>query len=175
MINKQRQDAYLNLIQSLLNCPSGEESQILKAHTDLIDRELLQAIAQVIEVLKENGEQNAADFLSDLAHQLTGVMGYSALDLTSNHDEDARFALLMQVLQATADGDLQTLYQSLQENLDKLDDKFVAVLREWAETTLSDIEKGLEIAPVIGNFSSFISQFSLGNRAVNQENCSGRV
>lgn len=169
MINKQRQEAYLNLIQSLLSCPSGEKSQILKAHSDLIDRELLQAISRVIEILKENGEQNAADFLSDLAHQLTEVMGLSALDLNSNHDDDARFALLMQVLQATADGDSQTLYQRLQENLDKLDNKFVAVLREWAETTLSDIEKGLEIAPVLGNFSSLISQFPLGNRSINQE------
>ena len=169
MINKQRQDAYLNLIQSLLNCPSGEESQILKAHPDLIDQELLQAIAQVIEVFKENGEQNAVDILRYQAHQLTGVMGLSALDLTSNQDDDARFALLMQVLQATADGDSQTLYQLLQENLDKLDDKFVAVLREWAESTLSDTKKGLEIASVVGNFSSFTSQFPLSNRSINQE------
>lgn len=89
--------------------------------------------------------------------------------MSSSLDRDPQFVLLMQLLQATANGDSQTLYQCLENNLDKLDDKFVAILRQWAETTLSDIKKGLEIAPIIGNFSSLISQFPLGNPAINQE------
>jgi len=102
------------------------------------------------------------------------VLCDGAVIMDEQHQEeylnrDPQFSLLMQSLQATADNDLHSLYQLLQENLDKLDNKFVTILREWAETTLSDLEQGLEVAPIIGNFSSFISQFPLGNSAINQE------
>lgn len=30
-------EAYLNLMRSLLNCPSGEENQILEANSELVD------------------------------------------------------------------------------------------------------------------------------------------
>jgi hypothetical protein len=41
-MNQQRQQAYDQLIQSLLECPSGEESEILAANTDLLDADFLQ-------------------------------------------------------------------------------------------------------------------------------------
>ncbi len=43
-MDEQRQEAYLKLIQALLSYPSGEESQILNAHSDLIDEGLLEVI-----------------------------------------------------------------------------------------------------------------------------------
>ncbi|WP_155960359.1 hypothetical protein [Fischerella sp. PCC 9605] len=43
-MNEQRQQAYLNLIQSLLNCPEGEESEILAANQDLIDAGFLRVL-----------------------------------------------------------------------------------------------------------------------------------
>ncbi len=36
-MNEVRRQAYLNLIESLLNCPSGEENQILEANSELVD------------------------------------------------------------------------------------------------------------------------------------------
>jgi CHAT domain-containing protein len=89
--------------------------------------------------------------------------------MTSSFDRDPQFSFLMQILQATADGDSQILYQLLRDNQDKLDNKFVTILREWAQTTLLDLEQGLKIAPIIGNFSSLISQFQQGNSGINQE------
>ncbi len=35
--NKQRLQAYLSLIQELLNCPSGEENDILNQSIELVD------------------------------------------------------------------------------------------------------------------------------------------
>lgn len=56
----KRLPAYLNLINQLLNCPSGEKPQILNANSDLVDAGLVQAIAQVAEVLVERGDRSSA-------------------------------------------------------------------------------------------------------------------
>jgi hypothetical protein len=55
-----RQQASLALIQRLLNCPSGEEPAILKAHADLLDSgfvAMCQKSAQLQE--KQNQHENA--------------------------------------------------------------------------------------------------------------------
>jgi hypothetical protein len=36
-MDEQRLEAYLQLIQALLDCPSGEEGEILAANPDLLD------------------------------------------------------------------------------------------------------------------------------------------
>lgn len=36
-MNEDRQSAYLNLIEELLTCPSGEETEILNTNSDLVD------------------------------------------------------------------------------------------------------------------------------------------
>lgn len=35
-MNQERQEAYLNLIQQLLDCPSGKEPEILAANQELL-------------------------------------------------------------------------------------------------------------------------------------------
>ncbi|MFB8791618.1 MAG: CHAT domain-containing protein [Potamolinea sp.] len=46
-MNEDRQSAYLNLIEELLTCPSGEEPEILNANSDLIDAGLTATLADV--------------------------------------------------------------------------------------------------------------------------------
>ena len=48
-MNEQRQQAYLNLIERLLNCPSGEEPEVLEANLDLLDAEFLLMLEAVAE------------------------------------------------------------------------------------------------------------------------------
>ena len=43
-MDEQRLQADLNLIRSLLNSPSGEESQIWQANSDLVDAGLVQVM-----------------------------------------------------------------------------------------------------------------------------------
>jgi len=40
-MNEQRQQAYLELIQTLLDCPSGQETEILQGNQELVDAELV--------------------------------------------------------------------------------------------------------------------------------------
>ncbi|BAZ48520.1 PpiC-type peptidyl-prolyl cis-trans isomerase [Nostoc sp. NIES-4103] len=65
-IESQRLDAYLNLIQSLLNCSVGEEQQLLEANQDLIDSGFLQVLEAVIKQAEQEGAKDAAQFLSQL-------------------------------------------------------------------------------------------------------------
>ncbi len=163
-MDEERFKAYLNLIQKLLSCPSGEEPEILNAHQDLLDAGLVEAMLQVAEMLTKEGDQNNADYLRDVARQLAEAMENSP----SN-----QLNFLLQVLQATSDsnGDSQIVYPLLQQNLDLLDDNLAQVLRSWATATLAEVEpeQAQGIAGVIGNFSNLIQQFPLGSRASNLE------
>ncbi|WP_336231539.1 hypothetical protein [Scytonema sp. PRP1] len=54
-MNEQRQQAYLNLIERLLNCPSGEEPEVLQANLDLLDAEFLLMLEAVAEKFSLQG------------------------------------------------------------------------------------------------------------------------
>ncbi|MEG4301748.1 CHAT domain-containing tetratricopeptide repeat protein [Microcoleus sp. D3_18a_C4] len=68
-MDEQRIRDYLNLIQQLLNSPSGQELEILHTNSLLIDEELVKVIEVVASnVLKEN--DNTANWLQNLAAEL---------------------------------------------------------------------------------------------------------
>ena len=93
---------------------------------------------------------------------------------------------LVQVLRVTEEskGDSKVIYPFLQQNLDKLDDNFADILRNWATATFSEVELlnwatakfseveadvAESIALCIGQFSNCIKEFPLGSKANNME------
>ncbi len=79
---------------------------------------------------------------------------------------------LMETLQKISENpNPQVIYPFWAQNLDKLDDNLARILDSWARETLTQVtpEQAHAMAVDIGNFSSLIRQFSLGNIAVNQE------
>ncbi len=175
-MNEQRRQDYLNLINALLSCSSGEEPQILNANSDLVDAGLVETMVQVAEVLRDRGDHNAANFLINVAHRLAEALGLSSPTPTSSAlpTFNSQLRFLFQVLQATLDsnGDRrQVVYQLLQANFDKLDDHFATVLRNWAMATLPKVEseQAQGMAVVLIEFSNLIQQFPLGNRPRNQD------
>lgn len=90
-MNEQRTEAYLNLIQQLLNCASEAElQQPLTDNQELLDRGLVQVMLEVTEDLRMQGDLDNANFLMNLAGQLMGVDG---------NISDAQLKFLLQVLQ----------------------------------------------------------------------------
>ena len=63
-------EAYVELIQALLNCPEGSESEILAAHQELIGPELVKVMKQVANQIAAEGDQETASFLQNLAIDL---------------------------------------------------------------------------------------------------------
>jgi hypothetical protein len=52
-MNEQRLQAYLTLIQQLLNCPNGEEGNILQANSELVDGGLVEVMGQVADTFTQ--------------------------------------------------------------------------------------------------------------------------
>jgi tetratricopeptide (TPR) repeat protein len=176
IMNEQRQEAYLNLINTLLNCASDEEiNQVLDTNQDLIDPRLVQIIGRVAETLTERGDENATHFLIDVARQLAEALGWASSTLPSSQFPvfNSQLEFLLQVLQLTqkCKGNPKGVYPLLQANLDKLDEDFAQLLQSWATAKFSTVEIEVRngIAGVIGNFSNLIQSFPLGNRANNLE------
>lgn len=58
VMNEERIQAYVNLIQALLSCPNGEEPQILQDNLELLDLGFVQVCEAVAAGLAEEGKQN---------------------------------------------------------------------------------------------------------------------
>ncbi|MBW4430197.1 MAG: hypothetical protein KME28_00085 [Pelatocladus maniniholoensis HA4357-MV3] len=173
-MNEQRQEAYFILIQSLLNCLSGEEAQILSANYDLIDVGLLQAMDTVAAVFSQRKSEKAAaraNRLINLSNQIAEVLKIPQSPETQGETEklDAYVEFLQQVLQATADskGDVQVVYSLLTNNIDKLDEVLAEKLRQWRNgiTEVGTDEEKYLLAISICVFSDLISfgMFLQGN------------
>ncbi|MEH1997500.1 MAG: CHAT domain-containing tetratricopeptide repeat protein [Nostoc sp.] len=168
-MNEQRLQAYNQLIQTLLSCPSGEEPEILAANTELLDANFVQVVAAVAEHFAQQGEENTAEWLRNLATYLTTP---ETTPITQE-DIDTYWRFIQEILQATAEsnGDAQVIYPLLAANTDKLNDIFAELLRRWATNTLAEGEPDTAtfIAAVIVIFGNLIQQFPLGSKASNME------
>ncbi len=160
--------AYINLIESLLTCPDGEEFSLLQANTELVNEEFVQVMKLVAAQMAEAGNENAANWLLALAAELAEMLGISSTSATPEDYLD----FLMSVLEAvTTDHSPQSIYPLLKNNLDKLDDNLVQILTAWKNKTLTevDIKTAKLIAKTIFYFSNLIQEFPLGNIASNKE------
>ncbi|MBD2337424.1 CHAT domain-containing protein [Calothrix sp. FACHB-156] len=155
-MDKQRQQAYLNLIELLLNSPREQSQEILNAHRDLIDSGLVEMMEKTAAMLAKQ-----ANILTSLASELTQTQELSNNIKVFTAEEYHDF--LLQVLQATAKSDEEPheLYILLQANQDKLDEHFAQQLRNWAMATLikASTERAQSIAAIIADFSDRIQQF----------------
>ena len=87
-MNSDRQQAYLNLINQLLNCPSGEEAEVLETHPELVDDGLVAAMLEEAENLREQGELNNADLLKYFAVWLGKVNDYFLAEIALKVEAD---------------------------------------------------------------------------------------
>ena len=170
-MNEARRQAYLNLIQSLLNCPSGEEKQILQANSELVDARLVQVMLERANDLKTDNNLDDANSLMTLAGHLMGTYGNAIPEKAS---PATYLKFLIKVLQATlkSKGDPNVIYLLLRDNLNLVNDNLAVVLRNWAKETLPNLDSQdirISIIEVIGNFCNAIRDFRLGSRASNLE------
>jgi DNA-binding ferritin-like protein len=62
--------AYLDLIQALLHCPQGRESELLAVNEELIDAGLIEMMRQMATQTAEQGDRETANFLNNLATEI---------------------------------------------------------------------------------------------------------
>ncbi|MBE9188282.1 tetratricopeptide repeat protein, partial [Microcoleus sp. LEGE 07076] len=168
-MDEQSLNAYLNLVNALLTCPSGQEGEVLSANQELIDAHLVHIMEQVAEkLLVENGNENSAIFLQNLANKIAGLFA----NLSATNSEEY-FKFLLNLLQAISDSDanLQVVYPILQANIDKLNAQLVEVLQTWGSNYLTELlsEEAQNLASALCDFGNLLQQFPRGHRADNLE------
>ncbi|MBD2604080.1 CHAT domain-containing protein [Scytonema hofmannii FACHB-248] len=179
-MNEQRLQAYLNLINQLLSCASGEEVQILNANQDLVDAGLVQKMLEVANDLRMQGNLEAANSLMNVAGRLMRVYDNTPLERLSSTSKssplpslESQEGLVVLALQATQDskGNPEFVYPLLEANLHLLDHNFAQVFQKMVTAALSNLkpEQTQANAVDVGNFSRLIFEFPLGNRANNLE------
>jgi CHAT domain-containing protein/predicted LPLAT superfamily acyltransferase len=167
-MDEARLQAYVNLIGQLLACADVEEfNNILQANQELIDPEFLQVMENYATGLEQQGNNNPAAWLRNMAQWLGQYLNPQAGSI----EEYQKF--LSEVLQAEHDSnsDPAVVYPILQRRQHLLDDTFAQQLQQWARNKFSQgrAEEVVGIAGVIQNLCIDISEFPLGSRADNLE------
>ena len=179
-MNKERQEAYLNLIQSLLSFRHNKNKiqEILSVNLDLLDTDFLRVLEVVAEVKSESGQENIANWLRYLKNQLAERLnlkfeGSPQVEKRTSEEEDLKdyFQFLLEVLYATfkSNGDAKVIYPLLAANVDKLDNNLIKICR-WSITTFEEEAEVAEFfVEIMGEFGTLIAQFPLGDKASNME------
>ncbi|VXD12893.1 CHAT domain-containing protein [Planktothrix paucivesiculata] len=113
-MNEERLLAYLSLIQELLDCPSGEENQILNQHPELLDGAFVQVCEQVAEQLQSDGQENNAGFLRNLAQE---VGAFLARQGTGENQQEVLQQFWQQLLKAQMQGGIAAVHQVMRQNM----------------------------------------------------------
>ena len=174
-MDETRAQAYRQLIQTLLNCSNGEEPQILQANLELVDSGFLQVCEVVAEKLAEEGQENPANFLRNLASQIGQFLGMNDEGDSDNSEgenpqEYANFILDLLQAEQDSNSDLKVIYPILRQRQHLLNDRFAEILQQVAQNLIADHPEAIEvILGLIGNLSIHINDFPLGKRANNLE------
>jgi tetratricopeptide (TPR) repeat protein len=170
-MEQTERQAYLELIQALLDCPSGEEQQVLAAQPELVNGDLIETMLAVVETLEQRDDEAAAstvDWLRNCATELADQLG---LDINNSSDERLRCLMSLLRSTSTSGGDPEIVFPLLQENLGLLDAEMIQIFRDWVQQKFTEIEgeNREPIARDIGNFGNLIGHFPLGDYAINIE------
>jgi CHAT domain-containing protein len=144
--NEQRQSAYLELVQVLLQCPQGEEDRILATHPELLDEGLVMKLLAVAKMLGDRQDPDAdstIEWLINFAGQLAQKLGLdTGEDTEMNDDEDAEFLLgLLQAI-ANSEGDRPIVHLYVDNQR-----QYGEILLSLLECTQNDTERVLTKYP----------------------------
>lgn len=81
----ERQEAYLNLIERVLTCPHGQEPEILKASSDLVDAGFVEMLVKISVSMASEGDEYTANFLEKLARLLAKSVKQSPEAITTEY------------------------------------------------------------------------------------------
>ncbi|MEG4943989.1 hypothetical protein [Microcoleus sp. F4-D5] len=175
-MEEKRAQAYLQLIHTLLNCPNGEEPQILQDNSELLDRGFLEACELIASTLAEQGGENGANFLRNLARQLGQFMdvngeGDSNDSEGENLQEYANFFLELLQAEQDSNSDIAVIYPMLEGRQHLLNASFAETLQQVTQKLIAGENPPTisSIIDLIENLSSHISESPNGNKANNIE------
>jgi tetratricopeptide (TPR) repeat protein len=87
-MNEERFEAYLGLIQKLLNCHKGQELALLQRHQSLVDHQFVQVMEQIAAQMAAEGKADTATFLQSWAEELRNALAEPATDRPTSEQGD---------------------------------------------------------------------------------------
>ncbi|TRU59130.1 MAG: CHAT domain protein, partial [Microcystis aeruginosa Ma_QC_Ch_20071001_M135] len=164
-MNEARREAYLALIQALLQCENGQEPALLQANAELVDAGLVAVMGQYADFLQQQGEDNNAGWLRNMAQQLGQF-------LEPPRDNQNPYISFLQTLLQTveeSDGNRQVIYPLLDNNLHLLDENLVNLLRAWGNQLKEQAspEETNQLGGLFYSLADVFYEFPKGNPRIN--------
>ncbi|NCR29003.1 MAG: CHAT domain protein, partial [Microcystis aeruginosa LE13-04] len=164
-MNEARREAYLALIQALLQCENGQEPALLQANAELVDAGLVAVMKQYADFLEQQGQSNNGRWLLNMAQQLEQV-------LDPPGDNQNPYIIFLQTLLQTveeSDGNRQAIYPLLDNNLHLLDENLVNLLRAWGNQTKEQAspEETNQLGGLFYSLAYVFHEFPKGNPRIN--------
>jgi hypothetical protein len=85
-MTEQREDLYMNVINQLLQCPNGQEPEVLDNNSELIDAGLVQTMTKVAAYFAHHDNPDGAKFLVHVARELAIQLGLYPEQLTQQKE-----------------------------------------------------------------------------------------
>jgi CHAT domain-containing protein/tetratricopeptide (TPR) repeat protein len=170
-MDKRRRKTNINMLRALLENPGDSGTDlILKVNSESmsIDSESVETLYLEVPALTPDSLVKAAKFFQRVIAPLKVAQENAQLSATPQE----YLTFLASVLQTvTYSPDFRGVYPLLRDNLDKLDQNFAQLLRQWAGSVLPGATslETRRLGALIGNLSNGIGRFPLGNKANNLE------
>lgn len=123
--------AYLNLVQALINCPRGEEWELLRRNESLVNPELLTVMEEVAAQLLQEGDGQTAKFLRYWEAQLAHVLAQES-ETSPNSPIDDRLQTSLKLIQALLDCPKGAEAELLNAHAELLTPEFVQLMQQVA-------------------------------------------
>ncbi|MBE9121433.1 tetratricopeptide repeat protein [Tychonema sp. LEGE 07199] len=172
-MEENRAQAYLELIHTLLNCPSGSEPQILQDNIELLDVEFLETCELVAEKMAQQGGENGASFLRNLISQLLQLIDINDGDNSEDESPQEYANFILELLQAedASTSNAAVIHPMLAERQHLLNDSFPGILEQVLQRLIAgeNAQTIDSMVSLVEDLAINISNFSGGNRANNIE------
>ncbi|HEY0020814.1 MAG TPA: CHAT domain-containing protein [Longimicrobium sp.] len=136
--NPERIRDYHSLVLAIMDCPAGEEGQVLTANGHLVDAGFLAYLRRISTDFGQRDEEWTAEFLGGIAEQME-----SQIQAVNAEAGDNRRYLLRQMIGTIErpDSAAELIYGLLDANPGALDEEMLASFRAWAPEVLDDTPK----------------------------------
>ncbi|MCU0536398.1 MAG: hypothetical protein MUD14_21125 [Hydrococcus sp. Prado102] len=85
-MTEQREDLYMQVINQLLECPNGQEPEVLDNNLELVDAGLVQTMTKVAAYFAHHDNPDGAKFLVHVARELAIQLGLYPEQLTQQQE-----------------------------------------------------------------------------------------
>jgi CHAT domain-containing protein len=173
-MNSRKKQAYLQLLQELLQCENTNKNTILNDYSDLIDEGLVLTTRELVQVLaRENNPdiQPTIQWLVNFANELAETLEINIYPEISNPESELDLLMIAFQMIIESNSNPTIIYSLFQNNSFFLNNELINVIRSWAANNIAGVKRDDQafVAALIASFGNLIKDFPFGDRAVNVE------